>query len=251
MQRGIRFGITLPAVLVGALWMRLLVAVDRRRGTDPARGRAMQAQAAWCRWFCRFHRIRIETPGVPLAGGPILLVANHVSWLDIIVLTALQPVIFLSKSEVARWPLIGPVATGLGTLYIERGRRAAAGGAIAAMADGLRAGRGVVFFPEGTTSDGRGVLAFRSRLFQAALDTGAPVQPLVLRYLGADGKPCSAVPYVGGQSLLANFWAITAVSALRAQVTAAEPIPVGAGLSRSELARRAHGVIERRLQCPS
>ncbi len=226
-----------------------MAACDRHAGTLPLDGRARQAQAAWCRWLCRLYGIHLETRGEPPASPPLMFVSNHVSWLDIIVLSALQPVVFLSKSEVADWPLIGPVATGLGTLYIQRGRKAAAERATSTMVQALRQGRRVLFFPEGTTSTGLDVLPFRPRLFQAAIDAGAPVQPIAIRYCLPDGGHAPAVPFVAAQSLSRNVWALAAIPRLRATVHAAPPIKA-TGASRSEISGLARGAISRHIRQP-
>jgi 1-acyl-sn-glycerol-3-phosphate acyltransferase len=135
--------------------------------------------------------------------APALLVANHVSWLDIIVLGALTPTDFLSKHEVRQWPLIGWLAARSGTLFIRRGdgQTAIVSEQIAAR---LQGGRMLTLFPEGTTTDGREVRPFHSRLFSAALSTGSDIVPVGLRY-HVDGDFDPVAPYTDNQSLLTNL----------------------------------------------
>jgi 1-acyl-sn-glycerol-3-phosphate acyltransferase len=238
--------LTVAGVIAGGLWIRLMVAFDRRAGSHPLEGRARRAQMRWCRWLCRVYGIELELGGQSLAPPPVLLASNHVSWLDIVVISAVQPVVFLSKSEVADWPLVGPVATGLGTLYIQRGRRTAAQSAIDAMIGALKERRRVLFFPEGTTGTGIDLLPFRPRLFQAAIDAGVPVQPVAIDYRLPDGSHADAVSFRPGQSLANNVWALASIPRLRVRIDAGSPIPTD-GASRSELSSRTRSSIRRRL----
>ncbi len=134
-----------------------------------------------------------------------LLVCNHVSWLDIPLLGGESSIRFLSKSEVRSWPVVGWLATRTGTLFIERGRRGAANEAANRITASLRRGDVVMVFPEGTTSDGRQVLPFYARLFGSAIEAGARVQPVAIRYLDAAGEVAEHVPYIGEMSLWNNL----------------------------------------------
>jgi len=135
------------------------------------------------------------------------LVANHISWLDILVIHAARFCRFVSKADVGRWPLIGTLATGAGTLYIERSRRRDALRMVHDMAKSLREGDVLAVFPEGTTSDGAQVLAFHANLIESAIAAGAPVQPLALRYADArTGQASQAPAYIDDDSLLGSIW---------------------------------------------
>jgi len=223
-------------VLFGSFAIRAAALWDRLRGHHVHEGWARRAQARWCRTMCRILRVRIHVDGEPLANGPLLVVANHVSWLDIPVIACHWGVVFLSKYEVQRWPLIGPAATGLGSLYIERGRKGAAADATAAIRDRLRAGQRVLFFPEGTTGDGSQLLPFRPRLYQAALEASVPVQTLAISYHHRNGEPSSEAAYIGDDTLLAHFLRVSALPGLDVRVRVGPPLAVE-GLNRSELAR--------------
>jgi 1-acyl-sn-glycerol-3-phosphate acyltransferase len=151
----------------------------------------------WHRRLCRILGVRPQVQGpVPAARG--LLVANHVSWLDIPVLGGLVPVDFVSKMEVRGWPLVGWLAAAAGTLFIDRGR-GDTGRLDRQMRLSFQQRRAVLLFPEGTTTDGSGVRAFFPRLFRVALEAGEPVTPVALRYV-AGGEPSRAAPFIGDDS---------------------------------------------------
>lgn len=238
MRRITRFAFACLAVLLGGPIIRLAVAWDRLRGRAPLQGAARRCQRDWCRIFCAVFGIRRQRGVSSLTDPPALLAVNHVSWLDIVVLAAEWPVAFLSKSEVARWPVIGGVATGLGTIYIRRGGPSAAREATERMTQRLSEGGYVVFFPEGTTGDGVSLRAFRPRLFQAAIEAGAPVQPLGIAYSYPDGSYCDRVPFTDDSSLAGNVWSLAAVPALLARLEPGRAIDV-AGKRRDELASTA------------
>ena len=168
--------------------------------------RQMRVQA-WALQLLALWGIHLQVIGQPVAFGPALLVANHISWLDILVIHAARYCRFVSKSDVRRWPLIGRLATGAGTLYIERERRRDARRVVHDMAEALRAGDVVAVFPEGTTSDGRQLLPFHANLVQSAISAGAPVQPMALRFVDTrSGRLTLAPCYIGDDTLLASVW---------------------------------------------
>lgn len=149
-------------------------------------------------------RVQGEVPG----RGPLLQVANHLSWLDILVMNAARPSRFVSKADVQRWPVLGLLITGAGTLYIERESRRDAMRVVHRVAERLRAGDVISVFPEGTTGDGSELLTFHANLFQAAISAEAPVMPVALRFVHAEtGAPHPAPVFVGDTTLLASIWA--------------------------------------------
>lgn len=175
-----------------------------------------------------------------LPDTPVLWLANHVSWIDIAVLGALRPLSFLAKAEVAEWPLAGWLARRAGTLFIRRG----AGDSLdlgRQLAGHLQQGHHLAIFPEGTSSDGRSVLRFHPRLLAAALDSGAAVQPVALRYR-RDGARDELAPFVGDDALPTHLLRLLAAERAVVEIALLEPIAV-TGLTRSELARRAHAAI--------
>jgi len=174
---------------------------------------------AWAARMLQVLGIELRVEGEPPSQGPVLLVANHLSWLDILVMHAARHCRFVSKSDVKHWPLIGPLATGAGTLYIERDKRRDALRVVHHMAESLRAGEVVAVFPEGTTGDGSRVLPFHANLFQAAISADAPVQPVALRYLDARTGADSPGPlYLGDETLVASLWRTLKSPAIVAQI---------------------------------
>lgn len=173
----------------------------------------------------RWSRRVLRTLGVTLhaqgqfAPGAKMLVANHVSWLDVMVLHALCPQArFVAKSEVQRWPLIGRLVAGAQTFFVERNRPHQARQAVAAITAALRTGATVVVFPEGTTSNGHSVLPFRPSLLQAALAGGTVVRPVALRYADAHERPSRDAPYIDNDTLLGSLWRTARAEQLVAEV---------------------------------
>lgn len=201
------------------------------------RHRPVQRRAArW--WLARLTRVlnlEIEVHGAP-AVQPALFVSNHVSWLDIPVLGGAAPVHFLSKAEVADWPLIGRLATAAGTLYIRRGHGQVRERA-RQIAQHIAQGRSVLVFPEGTTTDGSDVRTFHSPLFAAASDGGHAVQPVAIRYLAADGGGHALAPFIDEDEFHTHLWRLLAEDRVRVQVHFLAPL---ASDDHRELAATAH-----------
>jgi 1-acyl-sn-glycerol-3-phosphate acyltransferase len=182
----------------------------------------------WARGMLGVLGIELRLLGRPPAAGPVLLVSNHISWLDILVMHAARHCRFVSKSDVKHWPLIGTLATGGGTLYIERESRRDAMRVVHHMADALRAGGILAVFPEGTTSDGRELLPFHANLLQAAISAGVPIQPVALSFVdAASGATSIAASYVGDETLLGSLWRTLSAPPLAAIVAFGEAQHVG------------------------
>jgi 1-acyl-sn-glycerol-3-phosphate acyltransferase len=183
------------AMVMRGLWLAGLV-MPRRDGA----GRRAIVQR-WSVQMLRCLGVGVKVSGVAHPGA-VLMVANHVSWLDIPALHASAPQArFVSKSAIAHWPLLGRLARAGGTLFIERERKRDALRVVHEVADALRQADAVAVFPEGTTGAGHGVLPFHANLLQAAITTGTVVQPVVLRY-SEPGHPVSiAAQYTGGTTL--------------------------------------------------
>ena len=170
--------------------------------------------------------------------GATLLVANHISWIDIAAIHAAAPhARFVSKSDVLRWPLLGWMIRNAGTLFIERERKRDAVRVVHAMAQALRDGDSVAVFPEGTTGRGPELLPFHANLLQAAVATGTPVQPVVLRFADAAQAYSPAVVYIGDTSLLQSIWRVASARGLHAHV---ELLPAVATAHADRRALAAH-----------
>jgi len=178
------------------------------------------------RWSARMLRrlgIELISRGAPRTGAT-LVVANHVSWLDILAINAVSPARFVSKSDVRAWPLIGWLVACGGTLFIERERKRDALRVVHQVAAALQEGHIIAVFPEGTTSEGHGLLPFHANLLQAAVSTGTPVQAVALRFSDAQQRVSLAAAYVGDTHLLRSVWSVVTASQMRAQLHWLSPV---------------------------
>lgn len=170
-----------------------------------ARGR--EARIRW--WAAKMFRMlgmTLEVQG-QFRPGAKLIVANHVSWLDIMAVHAACPEArFVSKAEVRHWPLVARLVDAARTLYLERDRARDALRVVHRAAEALRAGDTVAVFPEGTVGDGRELLPFHGNLLQAAIATATPVQPVALRYADAEAPVSRAVLFTGEITLRQSLW---------------------------------------------
>ena len=179
---------------------------------------------AWAQAMLRGVGITLALQGRPVAAGPALLVANHLSWLDIVVLHASRYCRFVSKADIRHWPLVGTLAGGAGTLYIERESRRDAHRVVHHMVERLQLGEVLAVFPEGTTGDGIAMKPFHANLLQAAISANAPVQPVALRVVDADTGQTSFAPrYIDDDTIFVSIWETLCVTHLRAEVTVGEP----------------------------
>jgi 1-acyl-sn-glycerol-3-phosphate acyltransferase len=202
-----------------------------RWGGETLGDRAVRAWSGGLMWVFGFRLVRI---GQPLP-GPVLFVANHVSWVDIEVLHSQRMMGFVAKREIASWPIVGWLATLGQTIYHQRGSTDSLAGVIAVMLERLRQGRSVGVFPEGRTRDGREVGPFHARIFQAAVEAGVPVQPVALRY-GERGDAQTVVAFGPRENFATNFVRLLGEPARRAEVHFLEPIHPGEVEGRRRLA---------------
>jgi 1-acyl-sn-glycerol-3-phosphate acyltransferase len=146
--------------------------------------RKRQLVKRWSRKLLRILNVRVHVRGeLHAVSGNVLLVANHISWLDIMAIHAVVPrARFVSKADVKAWPLVARLVDSAGTLYLERERKRDALRVVHTVAAALSSGQVVAIFPEGTTSTGHGLLPFHANLLQAAIATATPVQPVALRF---------------------------------------------------------------------
>lgn len=177
----------------------------------------------------------------PDDGRGALVVANHLSWIDVLALGAVSPVRMLAKREVATWPVIGTLAGLLGTLYVDREGLSLLPGVVADTAAALAGGALIGVFPEATTWCGAAAGDFRRAPFQAAIDAGAPVRPVTIALRTPDGRPTTAASFVGDQTLGDSLARVLRMPAVVCAVSVAPVLePTG---DRRELARRAQSVV--------
>jgi 1-acyl-sn-glycerol-3-phosphate acyltransferase len=235
----------LRALLAARIFLHLLEGIATTAMVFPraTRSRRRTLTRRWSRRLLRMAGIRWRVQGtLPDHESNVMVVANHVSWLDIVVLNAVCPVRFVSKAEVARWPVAGALVRGAGTLFLERTRRRDTHRMTASISEALERGEIVAVFPEGTTSAGDRVLPFKSALLQAAVDAGATVAPLALRYRDAAGRNAVGVAYTGGDSFLRSFWRVCGTRGVPVEVRAL-PRLAARGAERRALARAAEDAI--------
>ncbi|MBY0409449.1 MAG: 1-acyl-sn-glycerol-3-phosphate acyltransferase [Burkholderiaceae bacterium] len=198
----------------------------------------------WSQQLLAVVGVRLRTVGQPPVTGPVMLVANHISWLDIPVMHAARHCRFVSKADVKDWPLVGTLATAGGTLYIERTSRRDALRMVQTMQDALARGEVLAVFPEGTTGDGRTMLPFHANLLQAAVVAQAPLQPVGLRFVDrASGAPSFAPSYTGDETLMGSVWRTLCAPSLEAVVHYGLP-ETPQGRDRRALARDLQNTIE-------
>jgi len=189
----------------------------------------------WSASMLRRMGIALRSEGAP-RGAATLLVANHISWLDILAINAVYPSRFVSKSDVRRWPLIGWLVACGGTLFIERERKRDALRVVHQVAAALKEGQTIAVFPEGTTSEGHGLLPFHANLLQAAVSTGTPIQAVALRFSDSRDAVSRAAAYVGDMHLVRSLWSVVMASQMCAQLKWLSPMPSD-GVDRRELSQ--------------
>ncbi|HEY1092721.1 MAG TPA: lysophospholipid acyltransferase family protein [Burkholderiaceae bacterium] len=225
-----------------ALWRLLRLKLHIAHGLwvvhvrfQSADARARQAYVQW--WSAKVLRlfgITLQSSGSAQPGAK-LVIANHVSWLDIAAIHALMPEArFVSKADVKLWPLVGALVSAAGTLYIERASKRDARRVVHQTADALKAGDTVAVFPEGTTGAGPELLPFHANLLQAAISAGSVIQPVVLRWHTPEERFATPAQFIGQTTLLQSVWMLACARNLSVsvQLLPAEP-PT---LDRRELA---------------
>jgi 1-acyl-sn-glycerol-3-phosphate acyltransferase len=201
----------------------------------------------WSRRLLGLCRVKVEQGAGAPALEHALIVANHVSWLDIFVINSMHPCRFVAKAEIRGWPVLGWLAGRAGTVFIARGNRRDLRHVFKGLVEALRQGQRVAFFPEGTTSRQGVVLPFHANLLEAAIDAPVAVQPYAIEYVDAAGSHHTSVDYVGETTFVRSFFAILSGAPLRARLTCLAPIDA-AGAHRRELALAAHDAVARALR---
>lgn len=221
LRRALRYAWRLPLlawhVLVHLPATLLVIALN------DGRLRAHAAVRWWSRGLLRVFGMTVHRHGAPLPGGA-LFVANHISWIDIVVLHSQHMMGFIAKADIRGWPLVGWITTHAETIFLQRGNSDSLSGVMGQMAQRLRAGRAVAAFPEGGTRDGSALGPFHARIFTAAVEAQAAVQPVALCY----GEGCAAqaiVAFAPRESFLANFVRLLGEPARPVSVHFLEPIP--------------------------
>jgi 1-acyl-sn-glycerol-3-phosphate acyltransferase len=191
----------------------------------------------WSRRVLHLCRVQLRLPEKIIHSDTTMIVANHVSWLDIFVLNSLHPCQFVAKQEIRQWPIFGWISYQVGTVYITRSKRSDLRRIFSDVVERLQNGKRVAFFPEGSTSLQGQLLPFHANLFEAAIDAKAFVQPYGLRYLTAQGGYHPAVEYVGETNFKQSFWNVLQAETVHVELLVA-PLIQSEGVARRELARQ-------------
>jgi lyso-ornithine lipid O-acyltransferase len=208
------------------------------------------------RFVCLLFRIRIVVEGKPATARPLLVIGNHVSWIDITVLSTLAPFSFIAKREVGTWPVFGTFARLQRSIFIDRTRRKGAAEANREIAGRLSNGDAIILFAEGTTSDGNRVLPFRSSLVGGARDavagagTAVTVQSLTIAYPSRQGMPVgrpgrAAIAWYGDMDLVPHLAAFLQGPPLDAHCVWGEPVLVDGKADRKAVTRSAEEEVRR------
>jgi 1-acyl-sn-glycerol-3-phosphate acyltransferase len=235
------FALTVPLMPVQALLLRVWPRAARR----------------FPHWYhrqvCRLIGVRLAIEGAVAKDKPVLLIANHTSWLDIPVLSAVAPLSFIAKKDVTRWPFVSTLAWLQRSVFVDRERRTAVGATTNEIMARLATGDTVVLFAEGTSSDGNRVLPFKTSLFAAAKpsaksadgggDPDVVVQTLSLAYTRLYGVPFNRsgrplVGWYGDMEMQSHAWALLKAGPLDVRIRIGEPIPLDTFADRNDLARR-------------
>jgi 1-acyl-sn-glycerol-3-phosphate acyltransferase len=231
----------LVAHVVRGLWL------VRTRYAELAPARQDAVLRGWSRELLAILRVDVRCHNAPeTLPERCLLVSNHISWLDIFAMYAVTPGIFVAKSEIRDWPVVGGLVRRVGTLFIERGSRRHARRTNERIVAALVGRRLVAVCPEGTTTDGRSLRHFHAALLQPAIDAAALVLPVALRFVDGDGVQTDAPIYVGDMSLVESIWRIASTPSMTVELRFA-PYLNADGRHRRELAQRVHHVIAREL----
>ena len=192
----------------------------------------------WSGKLLRILNVVPEVRGHSPVDSPaaFMIAANHVSWLDIFVVSSVRPARFIAKSEIRDWPLVGWIVEKAGTLFVRRGGRRDLARITERAQAALAEGDCVGLFPEGTTTEGDRLLKFHSSLFEPATANGARILPAAIRYEHEDGSLCRAASFAGEVSFMQSLGLIVRQRRIVARLTYGEPIDP-AGIGRREVAR--------------
>ena len=237
--RGLRYVLRVPLllwhVIVDLPIVLALIALGRG---GPLAHRAV---CWYARWLLRIFGLHVRREGTPLPGGT-LFVANHISWVDIMVLHSQHMMGFVAKSEIRGWPVIGWIVAQAETVFLQRGNGDSLQHVIAVMAERLREGRAVGAFPEGGSRDGRALGTFHARIFAAAVEASAPVQPVALCF-GPRSSAQPVIAFAPREGFAGNFVRLLGEPSRPVRVCFLNPILPGQYSGRRDIAEDAQAQV--------
>lgn len=178
----------------------------------------------WSRVLMRISGVAVSVKGEPRMSGPIMWAANHVSWIDIFSICTVRATAFVAKAEIRSWPLIGWIAVGAGTLFIDRAQRHVVHDMSTAIQKCFDRGEAVGLFPEGTTTEGFELRPFHASLFEPAREAGVDIQPVALRFF-VQGERSGMPAFVGEETLLANLWRVLGAKGVSVEIVFLPVVP--------------------------
>jgi 1-acyl-sn-glycerol-3-phosphate acyltransferase len=229
-------------ILAGIVTIIIVLQPARLLAREKRKRVRVRAMTIWARGMLVALGIRRSVSG-HRPGRNVLFVANHISWIDILVLMATCPGIFLAKSDLAGWPLIGWMCRQADTMFLQRGSARALAERLSSIRKAFGQQENVFLFPEGTTTGGREVRSFFPGLFQAAIDSRVAVQPIALNYMEGE-KRSNAAPYVDDDHFIKHYLRLLKTKSLNAQVTFL-PVMNSVDQDRRRLATLSHSLISR------
>lgn len=239
--------------LLGVVVAAGVIGVPQIVATAVHKPTARKLPALWHRSMLRLVQMRLSVVGKPVTGEPMIYISNHASYVDVIVLGSLVEGCFVAKSEVAGWPFFGWLAKVGRTVFVQRERRSTSGNQRDTLVNHLKEGDNVIFFPEGTSNNGKHIEPFKSTLLAAAepeVRGGEParVQPIVIAYTGVHGLPMGrrALPkfaWYGDMELMPHLFDLMQVGPCEARVIFLDPVSIKDFGSRKELAAHCQAVI--------
>ena len=241
---GLRVLLRLPLLMLHLLIGLPLTLIWLNGMGDSVRwgNRSMRARAVnyWSRGLLWLFGVKLRQIGMA-EPAPVLIVSNHMAWMDIQVIHAAENAGFVAKAEIADWPLIGWLASRGETLFHRRGSRDSSAGVAATITERLQQGKSVAIFPEGKVHAGDAVYRFHARLFKSAIAAEVPVQPVAIRYLHR-GRRSSHIAFHSGENFLMAFFRLLGGPSTTAELNWLAPI-ASAGRGRSELAAAAEQAV--------
>lgn len=234
-----RFILLLIHLFWGVLVLIIVVGPDPEHRND----RDWRAIHNWMARLCKILGIRVSVEGAPVK-GPALFVSNHISWYDIPVLQSIIPTGFVGKAEIRYWPVVGWMAHRGNTLFIQRGKRDSFIHVLEDMKRRMK-GQNLLIFPEGTTSNGDGVMTFKTRFYEPAIEDGVPIQPIAL-YYSSPHRSCTELAFINNESFMTHMVRLLGEPYIEARVRFCEPVKT-AGRDRRELGETTQAEVEQAL----
>jgi 1-acyl-sn-glycerol-3-phosphate acyltransferase len=251
----VRFVAIFVMILFYLVHMSLIWALHRDRWRRVRR--ANELLMLWSRVGLKILNVKVNTVGFENLNniGNTLFVGNHLSYLDVLVISSRVPACFVTSMEIRRTPLLGQICMMAGCLFVDRRSRANLRSEVRELSEGLAWGVNVAIFPEGTSTNGTEVLRFRRPLFMSAVASGRPVLPFCLNYRRVGGDPINLVTrdkvfWYGDMSFAPHLWALSGSGGVDVDLHFLSPIEVNLAVGPTELAERSHASIASQYQIP-